>query len=809
MFLNTKKLIQHIDSIQNIEEVKLISSLNDEGELLAIFWDSFAKVFSTQSELERQKCLAKCKIINDYFGSSIPVQKDINKFNSPHGFHGIFISLQAKIGKNCVIFQNVTIGSNTLPNSKSGGAPTIGDNVYIGAGAEIIGNVKIGNKVRIGAGCFVNRDVPDNCTVIQGAPSVIKSDQPLDNRFISINDYPKTSDNNQANVNGSTLFRVMDSVSQSNYENAFRILFCGDLILLEDQVKRAYKDGKYNFENIFEYTRKYISDADFSIGVFEGSCGGTAKLYSQSNCDDGKYLYLNFPDEFVDAVKNAGFNLVTNANNHILDMGVEGAKRTIKILDEKNLDHIGSYLDEESKNNQRVKIVKRDGIKFAILSYTYGSNYHTTEQLMSEEFSYLTSIIPDPNHANFNIAKEYVRKDFELAKSYNPDFIIVLPHWGTQFEDNPNNFQRVWRDIFLDYGADIILGDHTHSVQPVKIQDYKGRRTFNLYSPGNYANVFQKYDGDASAMVEVYIDRKTKKILGGAIIPMWTQSPLAGNYRALPIYDIVTNEKLAREISTYEMKHVNDVLKHVTKIMLGSEIDKNLIQPRYYFDENGFQRKKSESIQIDENIMNGKFFQCLKAANDVCFIGDSLTHGTSNGGVSWYEPLESLIKGQVINISVGGATTKMLIHPNNLKFISQVKADLFVIAIGTNDVRYRNENICAMTEEEYIRSLQILRTSISMNQPNAKFVFIAPWTSTDGDKNSALPYQLKMTMNEKYTQALKFFCNINRDTFINANPYIKKVLNNYPHSEYLVDFIHPNATKGVQMYSKAVLNFKG
>ena len=345
LFLNTRNLLSYVDSIQNVEEAKLMSYLNNEGEMVSIFWDSFAKFFSSQSELDRQKCLAKCKIINDYFGSSVPVRQGINKFTSPHGFHGIFISLHAKIGKNCVIFQNVTIGSNTLPNSKSGGAPTIGDNVYIGAGAEIIGNVKIGNNVRIGAGCFVNRDIPDNCTVIQGAPSVIKSDKTLDNKFISIEDYLNLKKNNNSTENN--LFRVMDSQTQSNYENAFRILFCGDLILLEDQVKRAYKDGKYNFENLFEYTRKYISDADFSIGVFEGPCGGTVKLYSQSNFDDGKNLYINFPDEFADAVKNAGFNLVTNTNNHIPDMEIDGTKRTLKILDEKNLNYTGSYLDDE------------------------------------------------------------------------------------------------------------------------------------------------------------------------------------------------------------------------------------------------------------------------------------------------------------------------------------------------------------------------------------------------------------------------------------------------------------------------------
>ena len=103
----------------------------------------------------------------------------------PHGFSGIFVSEGAKIGKNCVIFHQVTIGSNTLPGSAGQGFPSLGDNVYIGCGAKIIGNVRIGNNVRIGANCVVTQDVPDNATVVLGKPRVIVRDTPQENRFVS------------------------------------------------------------------------------------------------------------------------------------------------------------------------------------------------------------------------------------------------------------------------------------------------------------------------------------------------------------------------------------------------------------------------------------------------------------------------------------------------------------------------------------------------------------------------------------------------------------------------------------------------
>lgn len=102
----------------------------------------------------------------------------------PHGPLGIFISNSAHIGKNCVIFQQVTIGSNTLKGSKSNGAPTIGDNVYIGCGAKIIGNVHIGKNARIGANAIVVKDVPANSvTIIRGIETLVR-DSDFDNEFI-------------------------------------------------------------------------------------------------------------------------------------------------------------------------------------------------------------------------------------------------------------------------------------------------------------------------------------------------------------------------------------------------------------------------------------------------------------------------------------------------------------------------------------------------------------------------------------------------------------------------------------------------
>ena len=104
----------------------------------------------------------------------------------PHGLHGIFISHKAHIGKDVVIFHQVTIGSNMTVGSKRNGSPIIGDNVYIGCGAKIIGALKIGNNVRIGANCIIVKDVPENHVCVMRGMEAIKKEEKMDNTWVRV-----------------------------------------------------------------------------------------------------------------------------------------------------------------------------------------------------------------------------------------------------------------------------------------------------------------------------------------------------------------------------------------------------------------------------------------------------------------------------------------------------------------------------------------------------------------------------------------------------------------------------------------------
>lgn len=120
------------------------------------------------------------------YGCEIPLNVQIPTSTVfPHQYYGIFISGWAQLGENCTIFQQVTIGSNTLRDTSNPGAPVVGNNVYIGAGAKLVGGIRIGNNVRIGANCVVFKDVPDNTTVVMHGPLYIVKDN-SNNTFISI-----------------------------------------------------------------------------------------------------------------------------------------------------------------------------------------------------------------------------------------------------------------------------------------------------------------------------------------------------------------------------------------------------------------------------------------------------------------------------------------------------------------------------------------------------------------------------------------------------------------------------------------------
>ncbi|MBR5251627.1 MAG: hypothetical protein IKV52_02255 [Oscillospiraceae bacterium] len=178
-----------IDGCQDEQQLKQYQSSSSINTMVREYWKQRQLVTGADTPLERQQALVKLQWLHHFFGCNIAVKRNIKKFTAPNGLFGIFIAPEASVNDNCVIFQQVYIGGDTLADSPSAGFPVVGKNVYIGAGARIVGNVVIGNGCRIDPGCYVNFDVPANSHVTNTGAVTVVADTQCDNRHLSAHQY--------------------------------------------------------------------------------------------------------------------------------------------------------------------------------------------------------------------------------------------------------------------------------------------------------------------------------------------------------------------------------------------------------------------------------------------------------------------------------------------------------------------------------------------------------------------------------------------------------------------------------------------
>ncbi|WP_027965283.1 CapA family protein [Halalkalibacillus halophilus] len=606
---------------------------------------------------------------------------------------------------------------------------------------------------------------------------------------------------------------IMTQQEKDKINQAVIISYVGDLILLRDQVLNSYnfETNQYEFDEMFTHVKKYLSISDFNMGVFEGVTAGDGLEYSTSDYKDNIPVKLNFPDRFAYAIKQAGFDFVTTAQNHFLDYGVDGARRTLDTLDKVGLNHRGSYRNQEEKDQLPIYHIK--GLKVAILTYTRNSNGYKNSFFLDNENKHLTSLIVSPKDENFEKVKQDVISDFERVKKENPDCIIVHSHIGKQFVHEPDKSQKIWADIFVDAGANVVLNDHAHAVQPYEWRKSPkdGSSVLILHCPGNFVNSYIDKNGDASALSQIYLDPKTGKPFSVGCVPLWAHAYIDGNYRALPVHDVMNDRELRKTISVYEFNRIKEVQELVTGTMLGEKISIDQMQEQYYLmaerankTNKGYVRSNVQPLELSKEVKKNKIYNLMKKSKKVTFVGDSLTEGTKNGGYGWFEPLiENFKEVEYNRFSKDGLTAKSLV-----KYAGEVaenESDLFVIAIGANDVRYRDPKLCTMTKEEYIKNIDQLVSAIQTKNKKAKFVFIAPWTTDNFDKLSKLPKVERFKMLKEYSDELKAYANSINSHYINPNVYIKNRIKTRNPKTWLLDSIHPNAGEGIKLYSEAVI----
>ena len=160
------------------------------------------------------------------------------------------------------------------------------------------------------------------------------------------------------------------------------------------------------------------------------------------NAGYSNYPTFNSPDSLATSLKNIGIDVISTAGNHCLDMGFSGLSRTIDVLDNADISHLGTYKSQEDQDKILYKYVK--GVKIAFINYTYGTNG-----------------IPVPSDKSFCvnlIDKDLIKKHIETAKSENADMIVACMHWGTEYRTSANSEQKELSDFLFKNGVDIILG---------------------------------------------------------------------------------------------------------------------------------------------------------------------------------------------------------------------------------------------------------------------------------------------------------------------------------------------------------------
>ena len=242
--------------------------------------------------------------------------------------------------------------------------------------------------------------------------------------------------------------------------------------------------------------------------------------------------------------ENLGFDVLSTANNHSLDKGFSGLTRTIEVLDENGISHMGTYTSEESRNEILVKDV--NGIKIAFLAYTYGTNG-----------------IPVPSGKDFCvnlINKDEIKADLEKAKSLDVDLISVNMHWGNEYRLKSTTEQEELADFLFENGVDIILGSHPHVLEPMErrtitLEDGTEKDGFLIYSLGNFVSGQTKQYTNHSIILNLKITKHGDD--GKITIDDITYTPIYVDNRGSSADERFKILDIKQEIASYDAGDAN------------------------------------------------------------------------------------------------------------------------------------------------------------------------------------------------------------------------------------------------------------
>ena len=239
--------------------------------------------------------------------------------------------------------------------------------------------------------------------------------------------------------------------------------------------------GEYDYTHMLTDVTKQLAQADYAVANLETVLAGGPN-YSG-------YPHFNSPDSLAWNVRDAGFDLLSTANNHTRDKGMAGVYRTLDVLDEAGIAHVGTYRTQEERDgNSGIYVADVGGISVAFLCYTYGLNGY---QLPADQMYAVNLFNIDYYTTLANPDYDLLSADLEAARALDTDFIAVLIHWGLEYYDTPTSHQTKLAKFLVEQGADLVLGGHPHVLEryeTVTVTGWDGeeREGFVCYSLGNF-----------------------------------------------------------------------------------------------------------------------------------------------------------------------------------------------------------------------------------------------------------------------------------------------------------------------------------
>ena len=279
----------------------------------------------------------------------------------------------------------------------------------------------------------------------------------------------------------------------------------GDIMSHMPLTKDAYvaASDTYDYSHMYADAVRQLTGADYAVANLETVLGGGPK-YSG-------FPAFNSPDALAKGAKDAGFDLLSTANNHCKDRGMDGIYRTLDVLDEYGLAHVGTYRSQaERDENHGIVVADVGGISVAFLSYTYGLNGNR----LPEDGKYAVNLfnldyyttLSDPDY-------ETLSADLAAARALDTDLIAVLIHWGVEYQNAPNHYQESLARYLVGQGADLVLGGHPHVLQPYETvtaqgEDGQERTGFVCYSLGNFLSNQQELETKTTAVLDLELTKR-------------------------------------------------------------------------------------------------------------------------------------------------------------------------------------------------------------------------------------------------------------------------------------------------------------